>query len=526
MTSQIYKKRANWWEHWTVYTSKDTVYFMLDQIDYKPEYNLSSISVLDPCSWDGVFIICCLERLLASSKKYGFSFIETFKKNFLAIEIDDYKIQKLRINIEWFLEENNIIIDNFKEVLSSGDFLMKWIQRKFDIVIWNPPYIRYDNIPDTMKEMYRIHFKTFKGRCDIYIPFYEKGLSLLKKDWKLCYICSNRWLKNDYWTNLRKLISSSYDFDKIINLEHIKVFDEDVIAYPAITIIKNSPTNNQTKYYDIFDKEVLNTWLSDTDKDERFHFILLNDLSGGKWNFWQVTHTTFKSIEEQWFEMWIWAATWADKIFISKTLHKEVENEVLFPLILSRDLRWNDLTWGWSYLINPFTKEWELIDLSKYPKLNAYFNSHKPALLSRHVAKRNPTKWYKTIDKIKFSLLWQKKLLLPDTSSNEVIMLDQWKYYPHHNLAYITHSDDKRLKVLWALLCSDFWKNQMRKAWNLMNWGFIRWQIQNLRKIDLPNIEELPEIDKENIVQAYDSWSINSINLAISSALGNLWINL
>ena len=524
MTSLIYKNRANWWEHWTVYTSKDTVYFMLDQINYKPKYDLSSSSILDPCSWDWVFIICCLERLLESSKKYNFSFEETFRKNFLAIEIDDYKVEKLKINIENFLNENNIIINNFKEILWSGDFLMKWIQRTFDVVIGNPPYIRYDNIPDTMKELYKIDFKTFKGRCDIYVPFYEKGLSLLKENWKLCYICSNRWLKNEYWTNLRKLISSKYDFDKIINLEHIKVFDEDVIAYPAITIIKNNPTNNQTEYYEILDKEVLNTWLSNSSNDERYTFTLLDDLAGGKWNFWQVKHTTFKTIEEQGFEIWIWPATWADKIFISKILNKEVENEILLPLILSRDLRGNDLSWGWNYLINPFTKDWELIDLSNYPKLSNYFNLHKIALLNRHISKKNPTKWYRTIDKIKFSLLGKKKLIIPDTSSNEIILMDKWNYYPHHNLAYITHPNEKQLEILWALLSSDFWKNQMRKAGNLMNWGFIRWQIQNLRKIDLPNIEELPEINKEKIAIAYKTGIINSINTEINTTLENLWI--
>lgn len=524
MTSLTYKNRTNWWEHWTVYTSKDTVYFMLDQINYKSEYDLSSISILDPCSWDWVFIICCLERLLESSKRYTFSFEKAFKNNFLAIEIDDIKIQKLIINIGNFLKKHNIAINNFKEILGSGDFLTKWIEAKFDIVIGNPPYIRYDNIPDTMKELYKLYFKTFKGRCDIYIPFYEKGLSLLKENWKLCYICSNRWLKNDYWTNLRKLISSKYDFDKIINLESIKVFDEDVIAYPAITIISNNPTNNQTEYYEILDKSVIHNWLSKNNNDKGYIFTLLDDLAGGKWNFWQVKHISFKTIEEQGFELWIWPATWADKIFIWKTLSKEIENEILIPIILSRDLRGNNLTWGWNYLINPFTKDWELIDLLNYPKLNSYLSFHKIALLNRHVAKRNPTKWYRTIDKIKMTLLNKKKLIIPDTSSNEIILMDRWNYYPHHNLAYITHSDENQLKILWALLSSDFWKNQMKKAGNLMNWGFIRWQIQNLRKINLPNIEDLPEINKQEIINSYEIWNLNSINININSVLKYLWI--
>lgn len=521
MTSLIYKKRTNWGEHWTVYTNKDTVYFMLDQLDYKSENNLSSISILDPCSGDWVFIICCLERLLKSSRKYNFSFEKALEENFLAIEIDEIKVQRLEENIKDFLNRNSISITNLQKIIWSGDFLLKWIQRKFDIVIGNPPYIRYDNIPDVMKWEYRVNFKTFKWRCDIYVPFYEKGLNLLNENWRLCYICSNRWLKNDYWTTLRKLISSKYDFDKIINLEHIKVFDENVIAYPAITIIKNRPSNNQTEYYDILDKDVLTTWLSNA-SNSKFRFTLLDDLVDGNWNFWQIKHPTFKLIEGQWFEMWIWAATGADKIFISKTLEESIESDLLIPIIFSRDLRGNNLSWSWNYLINPFTEDGELINLIKYPKLNSYFEYHKSTLLSRHISKKNPNKWYRTIDRIKPSLLGKKKLLIPDTSWNEIIMMDQWTYYPHHNLAYITHKNEKDLKILWALLSSEFWRNQMRKAWNLMNWGFIRWQIQNLRKILLPNIMEIPTFYKEKIIDAYDSqdmWEINNSILSLFKQL-------
>ena len=521
----IYKKRSNGWEHWTVYTSKDTVFFMLNQINYKDNYDLSSISVLDPCSWDGIFIICCMERLLKSSQTYNFSFEEAFKKNFLAIEIDDWKIQHLRSNIEKFLKENDIILLDFEENLKSGDFLLQWLNTKFDIVIWNPPYIRYDNIHDSMKELYKIHFKTFKGRCDVYIPFYEKWLELLKKNWKLCYICSNRWLKNDYWRTLRELISNTYDFDKIINLEHIKVFKEDVIAYPAITIIKNCPTNNHTEYYDIFDKEILDSWVLTKENNTKQSFLLLDDLIGEKWNFWQIKHTTFKSIEDQCFEIWIWPATWADKVFISKILNEEIENELLVPLILSRDLRWNNLAWGWNYLINPFTENWELIDLSKYPRLTNYLNTHRSTLLNRHIAKKNPSKWYRTIDKIKISLLRKQKLIVPDTSSNDLIMLDKWEFYPHHNLVYITHQDERNLKILWAILSSDFWKNQMRKTWNLMNWGFIRWQIQNLRNINLPDIDNIAPFDKEEIIKSYETGDIIKINKSIKITLENVGIS-
>ncbi|WP_410572666.1 Eco57I restriction-modification methylase domain-containing protein, partial [Bacillus sp. SIMBA_031] len=76
-------------------------------------------------------------------------------------------------------------------------------------------------------------------RADLYVPFFEKSLSLLENDGKLCFICTDRWTKNKYGRRLRKLISEKFSFDLFVDLYGSDAFKTKVLTYPAITLIRN-----------------------------------------------------------------------------------------------------------------------------------------------------------------------------------------------------------------------------------------------------------------------------------------------
>lgn len=52
-------------------------------------------------------------------------------------------------------------------------------------------------------------------------------------------------------------MSERYKLVRIVNLEHVQVFEEEVIAYPAITLIENARGDGKTEYYDVFDKSAI-----------------------------------------------------------------------------------------------------------------------------------------------------------------------------------------------------------------------------------------------------------------------------
>jgi hypothetical protein len=79
-------------------------------------------------------------------------------------------------------------------------------------------------------------------------------------------------------------------------------------------------------------------------------------------------------------------------------------------------------------------------------------HKNKDLLLKRHIAKKKPHLWFKTIDKITSSLTNTDKILLPDISGNSHLFVDEGNFYPHHNLYFISGQDHQKLKLLAAIL--------------------------------------------------------------------------
>ena len=83
------------------------------------------------------------------------------------------------------------------------------IQRGFDIVIGNPPYISLQK--GVLGDLYEhVGYQTYARSGDIYQLFFERGCSLLRKGGVLAYITSSRWMNADYGGRLRKFLSSQF----------------------------------------------------------------------------------------------------------------------------------------------------------------------------------------------------------------------------------------------------------------------------------------------------------------------------
>jgi len=509
----IYGKRSNGNHHGLVLTKPLVVDIMLNRIGYVASSDLRKIIVIEPAAGDGAFAISIIDRLFESSNNFNFSFQDALS-NIKLYEIDSKMSELLTNRIKSRLDELSAILP--ATMIQTKDFLLAEIA-PCDIVIGNPPYVRHENIPEKEKVIYRKLFRTFTHRSDLYIAFYEKSLRILKNDGILSFICSNRWLKNQYGQNLRELIGLNYALEEVIDLEETSPFEEDVIAYPAITTIHKTNKRLSENYYRIHDIEDL----------MKIDLIIkpsrsLNIRVAKNWFSYKLKGNRHEKyldfIVNQGFKIGIGVATGADKIFIRDDFHKIVENELLLPILISKDLRDNKFDWSGKFILNPFAEDGELIDLDKYPKAKQYFNSQKEILLKRHVSKKNPNHWYKTIDRITPDLTLKDKIILPDISGNSHLFIDRGNYYPHHNLYYITGKSYDKLVLLAAILMSDFVKSQLHELGNNMNGGYPRWQIQNLKRLRIPIIDAIPKNSAKEIILAYHAKDYSKIDSLINPA--------
>ena len=504
-------KRKTGRNHGVVFTSSNIVNFILDEVDYRQDINLSNVRILEPAAGNGSFALEIVKRLYNSSIIYTFDFISAFKKNVRFVEVDSHSYSHLIVRINQFLTKNNIDyqIHEDDEVLNT-DFLTHYFYEYFDCIVGNPPYIRHELIPEKYKREYRKRFKTFKYRADIYVLFFERSLQLLNKKGLLSFICSNRWLYNQYGQLLRDEIAQNYNLKKILNIENASPFDENVIAYPCITTIENCPRKMELYYFES-SLEVINF--------NSLEFQKIKNPTDSSWENvflkYNINHSALDGIIEQGFEIGIGVATGADKIFIiNETKKNEIENTRLLPIITTKDLLSERINWRNQFVINPY-ENGHLCDLEKYPKLKHYFEQNKEKLKQRHTAKVNHEKWFKTIDKIKPELVTKPKLLLPDIAGIKKLLIDNGEFYPHHNLYYITGQPVDKLKILASILMSDFIREQLSQIGIRMNGGFPRFQAQILKKLRIPNIGNLTSVEKTTLKESYDNLDLLNINKII-----------
>lgn len=495
-----------------IFTNRNIVQYILDEVCYSSELDLGNVKILEPASGNGAFATEIIERLYQSSLYYHFSFLDSVLNNLNFIEINKNTFSKLTKTIDDLIFDlTNQKLNLSSRICYNANFLTHKFSYKFDCIVGNPPYIRHELISKDDKSFYRSNYKTFKYRADLYIPFFEYSLELLNTNGLLSFICSNRWLNNQYGKGLRELISTEYDLKKMLNIEKSSPFDEAVTAYPCITTIQKCRRSENVLFCE------------DNSKQIDFEHLKFKEVGNPQNHSWQnlfldynINHTALSGIEEQGFEIGIGIATGADKVFIkNKKELNGIEKSRILPLLKSTDLKNNVLNWTEHYLINPYEKG-ELCDLEQFPNLQAYFNENKQRLLQRHTAKKTPNKWYKTIDKIKPELLSKPKLLLPDLTGNKFLLIDEGKYYPHHNIYYVTTGDISSLKILASILMSDFIKHQMSQIGIRMNGGLPRFQSQVLRQLKIPNIQQLCYSDKDKLIQAYDKKDLEETNHIIN----------
>ena len=131
--------------------------------------------------------------------------------------------------------------------------------RGFDCVVGNPPYVKLQNFrkikPDESE--YLLHHKsasavpvyasTQTGNCDLYLPFIEKGISLLHQGGRMGYIAPNVWLKNEYGEGLRKRLKTTRQLDRWIDFKSFQVFNEATVYTSLQFFAKHS--QQHLKFY-------------------------------------------------------------------------------------------------------------------------------------------------------------------------------------------------------------------------------------------------------------------------------------
>lgn len=503
------------------FTRREVVEFILDLVGYSVEQPLHTMRILEPSFGGGDFLIPIVERLLESFRKHSKRPGGKFKALASAIrgvELHRESFQSTRKKVADLLATSGVSPEDIEVILDAwlihGDFLLADLEGDFSFVVGNPPYVRQELIPQVLMAEYRRRYVTIYDRADIYIPFIERSLSLLSFDGSLGLICADRWMKNRYGGPLRRLITEKYNLKFYVDMVDTPAFHSEVMAYPAITVMtrgSRSPTRIARRpAIDVASlsglaKQLNTKRLSGKNIREIPPLVQgdspwLFDGSNGL-SLVRRLEEEFPSLEEAGCRVGIGVATGADKVFIGPMDTLDVEDNRKLPLVMPRDIQDGTVKWQGLGVLNPFTEEGNLVDLVQYPRFTAYLTKHEAVIRARHVARKNQRGWYRTIDRITPSLATTPKLLIPDIKGGAHIVYDEGKFYPHHNLYYIT-STSWDLRALQAILQSGIARLFISTYSTKMRGGYLRFQAQYLRRIRLPRWESISISQRAGLIQA------------------------
>jgi adenine-specific DNA-methyltransferase len=157
-----------------------------------------------------------------------------------------------------------------KEGMLNIDFFDYPIAEKFDTIIGNPPYVRYQDIPASTKQKFKSVL--FDERSNLYLFFIEKCIKHLQQNGELIFITPRDFLKATSSVKLNKFIYEQGTITDIIDLGDSKVFN----GFSPNCIIWRFEKNNFTRKTNTYKQFVLcNGQLMFTDNN---YPILFSDI--------------------------------------------------------------------------------------------------------------------------------------------------------------------------------------------------------------------------------------------------------
>ncbi|MBI4002413.1 MAG: Eco57I restriction-modification methylase domain-containing protein, partial [Nitrospira defluvii] len=215
---------------------------LLDLSGYEDAQNLVDALAVEPAAGDGAFLGPMIERLTASCQKLGRPLSEC-EHSLIAYELDESSAARARGLALSILEDRGVsrpLAERLAQAwVVTRDYLFDAGSKEADFIIGNPPYVRLEDIPEETASVYRSAYPTMRGRADLYVAFFEAALRQLKPGGVCTFICADRWMRNQYGADLRQLITSAYSVDVLLSMHNVNVFEHEVDAYPAITVIRH-----------------------------------------------------------------------------------------------------------------------------------------------------------------------------------------------------------------------------------------------------------------------------------------------
>ncbi|TAD80621.1 MAG: class I SAM-dependent DNA methyltransferase, partial [Oscillatoriales cyanobacterium] len=234
---------------------------------------LKTIRILDPACGSGAFLIAAFNFLARQYEKVNSEIAalqggmrEIFdlnkailNQNLYGVDLSFESVEITKLSLWLQTAERGQALTNLDDNIKAGNSIIDdsgfddrafdWVAAfpgvmadgGFDVVLGNPPYVRQELL-SPFKPYLQSHYACYDGVADLYVYFYERGVTLLKPGGVLSYIVTNKWLRSGYGEPLRKFFAEQTIFEQIIDFGHAPIF-RDADTFPCIIVLRKADLN-------------------------------------------------------------------------------------------------------------------------------------------------------------------------------------------------------------------------------------------------------------------------------------------
>ncbi len=398
----------------------------------------------------------------------------------------------------------------FSDIMQSGGF---------DVIIGNPPYIRIQVLKEWAPlevEFYKVQYSSAgKGNYDIYVVFFEKGLSLLNQKGKLGYIAPHKFFNAKYGESLRNLLSKGKYVSHIVHFGHQQVFSG-ATTYTCLLFLDKTGSK-ECQFVKVDD---LTKWRGENQATEGM--IAAEKITNAEWNFivgrgsrlFEQLRKMPNKLQNIADRMAQGIRTSANDIYVldivstegniieaySKQLARnvEIESKLVSLFLQGREIKPYRILPSGKIVIIPyqidkgvtrFIPEKEIEE--NFPKTFTYLLENKRYLENREKGRMRGLNWYAYVYPKNIEVMSAKKILIPDIADRASFALDETGEYAFTSGYAITLKDGimESQKYILGLLNSKVLDFYLKNVSTTLRGGFFRYFTQFIEQLPIYRID-------------------------------------
>jgi len=362
----------------------------------------------------------------------------------------------------------------------------------FDIVIANPPYVEQEEIVE-LKPYLEDNYKTYHGRADLYVYFYELGCKLLRNNGLLTFITSNKFFRAGYGNKLRNFLIDKKNIISIIDFKDAPIFD--AASYPAIIQLKNSFRDRTEIIVKAFNWEITGNLDSISHLFKENHInVNQKKLSD---NYWVLTNNEIENVLEKmksnntslgdFLNTNICAGIKTGRneaFFIDQSKREELvkedssSEELIKPYFKGKDLR----KWITGFSARFIIYTYPGVDISQYPAIEKHLLQYKKSLEKRALNQ----KWFE-LQQPQYAyteIFTKNKIIYPNISKGCKFSFDETKSYLDMTTFCINSSELWLLAILNSSAMTFYFSHLGIERLG----GFQEFKTQYVKKLPIPTL--------------------------------------